>query len=1741
MLSSSSSLFTSLPARPPTPPKDIQEHVKDALDFLENGHEEADENASNSGKLEITTDTPPGSSPVSSQEVNAVSNAAKKVGFSPFPPTYHEVPQIGVSSSPRDRLLRSTPRPRISKPVKSILKLSSFAPPPTPDEHDHKIGYFSPEDPSTFGKMLQSVLKELASSSRSSRLDAYLALHGALTAYDGIPDRQAMAANMAQIQQYLSRDLIWRESGSLIDTQVATQALKLACTLVFDNQLSKALDDDFRIFLIDRSITVMEQPEIPKALVKTHLYLVAQQKFHHSIITPNRAERMISALRTIEDRCSGNSLIATRLVIYQRLLDQAPVVMCNRLRDWLEHVFHGMLSSINDTKMRAIEVGNHAGLKLGTNAAASKALEDLFDIEVEEGQTYCDYLALRLTGMMTDKQKQTGVLVPQIWSAIVLFFRTKRRPLERWPRLRTWLQVLQKCLNSSDVNIKYQANLAWKKLVFAVMPDASTGPTMLSMLRVPISAGFEKRSGDRISRQARQIALDGYHNLLHYGMRPSLSHADLDVTWDAYVHPILLEMIKASPKGRLNACKILHGLLSPNAGLWNEFAAMESTAIQSHDLPRIDSRWVRSRLAKVLTLVEPIMSAELWNTQDDNILATKVWKQTLQSIAEAGAQEVKTSNELREALAMVMNMFQRLWGSSLDSDEHKSAITSEFFQEMVRTTCQYIGPSLLAEDMLARSPQGDVEAAPTPSHRPSKHQHALYSPLVFTLSMMCTQPHQSEGSQWRSLAAEVIELSCKSTATSAARLQLVNRTLQALQALSVTEDAKEQIAKLWTLFAQRATEALCHSKTESTPSGMLGQKLRDALNILVYGLPLMKTDATNIVAGHALIEEMILVARCKAGDAGVTLAVVEPVSKALLDKDRAIEITIEVHVAAVLFNSAGWPQNRQAMEQGRKLLWGVGSGPLRAGTFDPYEHAYGLIKDLFDECYSGLKGGAGCDHLAIKVLNAFQAFVSNCPLALLVNTLRQIQSGVALWLEDGDRVVFSGQHVAEATIKLWGGLLSQIAGLPRKDGALLSLLQPLFVAGFASPKRSIVNRTITFWNENFGDQETLRYPAKLEKVLRAALSHVELDLPDFPEKQMDDELIELPAFSGQQDAESQIEPESTSISRWTGLPRGTASPAKQALVPHEVSSHLPSISTGGTHSASKPTSKGTTSKARLRHDDSQIMFAPIDSSPLPAADESQLLTDHQKEVRARQNEDAQMFPDLSSTPARKQTPHVRRRPPGPLAFSADVGQEPASDAVARSPLEMPDEQNEMSGYLGSSPTPRSSDKSTAEQFKVDATAQEDEHEDDEISSSPPRSPYQAGEKSEAGGKDQKTSFVADSVHDKDESSGGDAAKEDANEEPADLDPASDDARPAAQLQMEADAAEHHGDLNDDAPGEAAQVDATTFVEPTEVFEQATGGNDDQDGLEMSRIENSFLEPDAGAEPAVELSPAGSHYSTRSARKRKRASAAAESLASKKQKHQSPLRRVMSGIFGSSQKEEEEDGDEIVVASSQPTDSPTKVEPQQQTEGLNEGIEESVASVTSSQRPKRGRGRPRKSETPTPLPTSNTPASSTRAKRKALALSEGDAAGSSVNVGEEPAPAPKRQRRRARAKKAIEGARKSQEASQEEPDSRPPSRREATGVIIDQPESDVDVSQTRLASDDEAESGADGKTKPVEPAATPSKDRPKATPKSILGRLRDVLVDCSNAIFGSQEEREFDDILFRLRQEVHGAAYRGRST
>lgn len=194
----------------------------------------------------------------------------------------------------------------------------------------------------------------------------------------------------------------------------------------------------------------------------------------------------------------------------------------------------------------------------------------------------------------------------------------------------------------------------------------------------------------------------------------------------------------------------------------------------------------------------------------------------------------------------------------------------------------------------------------------------------------------------------------------------------------------------------------------------------------------------------------------------------------------------------------------------------------------------------------------------------------------------------------------------------------------------------------------IVSESIETWNQTFGIVDCLEYPEALRPVLLNLRARTNILLPNFPEGMDSIESIRT-VF---QNSEAMTKMMKLDLS----LPKSAVTPIDEERTPRSKNSPFSDLSTEsafGIARASKPTiepAKGKvllgsgpskpspkmTPKARVRprHDDSQMHFAVIESSPLvPEAFDSQLFTTHQKEVRERQQLEAGvMFPDLRTTP-----------------------------------------------------------------------------------------------------------------------------------------------------------------------------------------------------------------------------------------------------------------------------------------------------------------------------------------------------------------------------------------------------------------------------------------------------------------------------------------------------------------------------
>ncbi|KAI9715454.1 MAG: hypothetical protein M1812_005930 [Candelaria pacifica] len=1280
------------PARPPTPPKDSCSNTPESALILSG--ELSNANLQLFAQV-AACDTPPQNSPSSSAESD---KPRKRVGFSPWT-DYHKAPIFSSKAAATDSLLRQLPPSKERRSSKSILKPCTHLTPLGPGNiNEGRSGSISAHKYGSFAEMLESIIQQLAGEDRNGRLDSYITLEGTLKAYDGIPDPKAMGAKMGLFMDFIRRDMCATMSGTnAVDTNLATHALKLLIIFLWTPSLSGCLTDEFRMFIVDHSTGALEDPRVPKALVNHHMRLLSQQEFTTKIMNTDRANRLISALDEIEEHVRGNSILAERILIYQKLVRQARGAMIVRVEDWLDHLFSAMLSSIREIRVRAIALGIDGGLALGTSSQVSRAVMDVFNRELEGGK-FIEHLSERLQRMMAIKEE--AMYIPQIWSVVILFLRSRRHQIGQWQHFKGWLNIIQKCFNTSDIAVKFQANVAWNRLIFAIDLGTDIGVSMTKVLRQPITGQMDRRGNDSYSKKARNVAFASYCNLLYYSLRPSSSFQHVDYFWEEYVSQVLQKTLARSPEDVKLGCQILISLLdSPQSKVWNENRANELAPVKPEELHRLDPRWVRLRAHVLLHEIELTLSQASWNTDSGTEAPVRsLWRNFMRSIADAGNKEVKMSSELATAIAHIFNMLRRTWidgtptlGLSKDS-RAGSDLFLERFSFLVTSAIDILGAVHFTEKVLTQDSQSLFEAAASPSNRSSRNLEAPRSPLIHLLQLLLVAPDDFKATEsFYTVFKNVLERCCYSRSSRRMRLELLRESAQLLSDLNATTN-DACCPRCWQVIAELIKASIADTTSESPKDSpqQLGHEYREIVKILDVGR-MLQSDEHSDIWSALYITFATHVAR-ETGDGGLVLAAVEPLAHTIPSEDGS-QSSNNMLFASIILDKATFPKNQQSLDLGHKRLWDILPFSKKTAVFRPFDHLYEMIDSLLTGSYRGPQV-FDFDHI-VRFFASLTAFLHRCPLSLLVNCLTRIQDGIGLWIQDPESRIRSQEarlrEVGLAITSLWTNITANLESLNRNDSTLLKTLEELVACGLSSRRRVILTASIKYWNSTFGQEEALLYPAKVQSALAKLRSVAEIQLPTFPETSQD-QATETPLrFSDTQDDLGLAEEALSAASfgaNYLLAPKtirpDSVSPASRRLAVRSPSAFQSRHSTPEPHPKRTPSRKAPT--ARLRHDDSQIVFATISSSPLDtSAMESQLMTDRQREVRDRQRaQAAAMFPDIRSSPRAKKSHSKVDLPP----FTLSSDRPSTGELVVDGPMTPTLPPTHMEGFLGSSPTPR---------------------------------------------------------------------------------------------------------------------------------------------------------------------------------------------------------------------------------------------------------------------------------------------------------------------------------------------------------------------------------------------------------------------------------------------------------------------
>ncbi|CAI7634269.1 unnamed protein product [Penicillium viridicatum] len=1016
-----------LSARPPTPPRTASRIV------IENTE----------SPLAVQTPKESSFTALGSAEAGPSSRSSKKVNFSPWP-KYIKPPTFASAMNSAPDLKTISPSPN-SKPTKSILKATQS---PIP-VWSPNVDAFTTE---SLAMLLESVIQQLAGESMTSRLDAYMQFYGALRTYDGLPAGQKITEKLNLITEFIQRDVnLDLANVSPIDTNLASQALKLSAAFVWHPEISTQLSEEFKIFLVDHSITCLHEAKAPKSVLTHYMSILSTQTFGPKIMTGARVARLLTVLQEVTKNISGNAIVSHRLNIYQRLLGQAKTAFISQANLWIEHLIFGLLHHLKDTRSKAIAFGLQVATEAGPNPTLSKNIQDLFDRPLEHGRKLVSEVRERMTRMMATVD--SGEHVPQIWSVIILLLRNKRWNLEKWDHFKEWVLVAQKCFNCSDLAIKTQAIVGWNRFVSAISPNESTPRGILHMLGKPVLSQFDRKKTDKSGSPPTPVALTSYYNLLYYTFRPSLSYQHLDIIWEEYVAMPSSGIFSSVPV--LSDClsRILTNLLwSTQAKLWTENRINDTTKMEAEELPAADSRWVRSRITSILKVFEHIFKASVWI--DDSVGQSHValaWNSLSSALSLASSKEITPSGESMQAVASVWSLLHRLWIAgppSLNADS--TDIFFERFRFLSTTMIVSIGGIPFTEKLLLRNAD-EIDNI-------SKHSH----------------PNTTQEGN--------IDAACNGRFSRGSRLEL----LQQCAELSATKTsaiprAAQLVEVIWKATAQAAAAALQSFPMESAHGrdGSVSRDYENVIRILSFGL----SFTSFFQEWSHLLETFVRVVRTEKGNQAVATMIVEPIAERLMNLSAG---DTYLPSTSLLSHSLSIP-----FMQGTGL--GIDHSGIQAAGHAIFPHK--LLASIAQTLHGAYDNfNASQPNGVADFIEALTSFLGTGVPQFQSQILQCLQSSLGLWLKDkshkihvdrgvDSRILTACRALSSATINILQTSVSH-------DLPSLKDFEPILCAGLESSHMSTAKRYVELWGLTFGSQSFVT-PTTILQAVQTAESRVQ--------------------------------------------------------------------------------------------------------------------------------------------------------------------------------------------------------------------------------------------------------------------------------------------------------------------------------------------------------------------------------------------------------------------------------------------------------------------------------------------------------------------------------------------------------------------------------------------------------------------------------------------------------------------------
>lgn len=1091
--------------------------------------------------------------------------------------------------------------------------------------------------------MLQSVVTALAGPDLYSRRDAYSALTNCLRTYKDFPDFDHIVIRLPSMQQYLVRDLAAPRDLHKLPEQA------LNCAFLLLGRFPQAMSLDFRKTIIESNIAMLKEKAETKEVAKLQLNMLTLRELYGKAMTPERAKEILKGVTYIDKWISGSSVVGLRMIIYRQMIQHHPNVFIEGVQSCLTHIFHGLMSSTKELRLRAMETGMVLGQLVGTRQRVSKALEALMETKSDKDLRYAEFMQNQLLRMFDRAYDVEHV--PQLWGVIMLMLRGTPSFIGKWLQSKDWCLIIQKCFNKSDEKVNRYAWNAWNYTIFATGSRLVEHESICKRLIQPVIGHLQRPWDGEDVDTVRQAARSTLILLLYFAFGQPSTDASLVACWNRLVRDVCHKILEKCPLERAFLVDTLARLVSgPGLKIWRPERALDvgRSPMTPDDIPHLDPQWQRRNISVILetlSVLGPVQ--DTIGTADIEGTAYALWQCLMSSMAMAGEKEIQMSLDLKKAIAAMLNFLAGLsvcTEKSLSS-EATDPLPLKNLAPFMCAAVEQLGPDCFTSKIVRRNEHGTFEVPLTPSkHRQISSAH-LEAPMISMVRILarCLPAGEADRSV-ASPASSVIQPFLAIRGGAEPLLCLLTECIPSLSS-SASIDTQTSSAYLWQAIAEVATTAL-QQETHTTrrrSTASPGQVYLNVVHILGFGLKM-----SDMKSWHCFTALYNTTCRClkeDAGDAGYLLALTGPLVQKTSDLDP-LKATTLLRLTNHTLNEGIPAPDDKGLAQAAKAL---GEHFISAISGGPLEWLSGLCGLLCKAWITSYEELATVDHASLhSFLQVFASLYDALPRleprmgAAWALPLIEVQEGLCMWLDDKDEKIATysshGYDLKAAMSTIWSRHLTVVCKKQFRDHHHDSF-EAYLITGLRSHRMAVANQTITAWNALVNEAPEIDVSQRLSGLLRQLARFTDVRLPD--------------AAKATASATGNVTTTPNSDGGLFPWLRSSNSEISQGLTAQKFlpSAHAhsrPYVFKGPTSSATSTPSKtrtrpSTTRKApppRLRHDDSQIQFVAVTSSPMqPDEQESQFLTAHQEETRERQQVDAAMFADLrSSSPMSPRSP-----------------------------------------------------------------------------------------------------------------------------------------------------------------------------------------------------------------------------------------------------------------------------------------------------------------------------------------------------------------------------------------------------------------------------------------------------------------------------------------------------------------------